>query len=212
MPAAAGERLARADAAYANGHLPEACELIKQALRYAPRSVQVLVCLGNLQFQLADYQGAFDSYQKACESEPDNPDSLVRLAATALRVGQAGAFEASLGRALELEPEDPKGRRLLADTNYANERFSDAADQYRGLLDQAPNDPEVLLRLGNCRYKLDELAAARQCFERVLEINPRHDLAKANLERVREQSGAAPVGGTQEDGKLDASAAPAGQA
>ncbi len=194
LPAAAAELLARADAAYANDHLPAACELIKQALRSAPRSVQLRVCLGNLQFQLADYAGAFESYQQACASEPDNVDSLVRLAATALRVNQIETFEQSLRRALELDPENPETHRLLADANYSSERYSDAAEHYRMLLDQAPNDPELLLRLGNCRYKLDDLAAARQCFERVLEINPLHVIARENLQKVNEESNAAPAG------------------
>jgi tetratricopeptide (TPR) repeat protein len=184
LPTAADQCVVRADAAYANGHLPAACEFIKQALRCAPRSVQLRVCLGNLQFQLGEYAEAFASYQQACESEPANADSWVRLAATALRVGRLEAFEEGLGRALKLEPENPDARRLLADTNYASGRFSDAAGQYSGLLDQAPNDPEVLLRMGNCRYHLDEFEAARQCFERVLDLNPKHDLARGNLEAV----------------------------
>jgi len=192
LPAAARGRLARADAAYANGHLPAACEFIQQALRYAPQSVQLRVCHGNLQFQLGDYAGAFESYRQACAAEPDNVDAFIRLAATALRVNQIETFEQSLQRALELDPQNPEARRLLADTNYASGRFSDAAGQYCGLLDQAPNDPEVLLRLGNCRYNLDDFEAARQCFERVLDLNPKHDIAKGNLEAVKGKLAAIP--------------------
>ncbi len=196
LPPAAREWLLRADAAYAKGQLPVARDSMQQALRHAPQSVQLRVCLGNLQFQLADFAGAFESYRMACASSPANVDALVRLAATALRLNRVETFEQSLARALELDPQNPAAQRLLADTNFSAGRHAAAAAQYTALLDEAPNDAELLLLLGNCRYKLGDRAAASQCFERVLEINPRHVIAKENLEQVRRLPATGTTGGT----------------
>lgn len=189
LPQAAREFLVRADAAYARGQIPAAIELMRQALQHAPHSVSLRVCLGNLQFQMGDFAGAFDSYRVACTADPANVDARVRLAATALRANQIATFEQSLRCALELDPQNPAAQRLLADTNYSAGRYQDAAARYTALLDEAPNDPELLLRLGNCRYRLGDRAAARDCFERVLEINPRHAIAKENLEQTQRLPG-----------------------
>ena len=46
---------------------------------------------------------------------------------------------------------------------------------------QTPNDPDIHLNIGVALKELGQRAEARQCFERVLELNPRSADAWVNL-------------------------------
>jgi Tfp pilus assembly protein PilF len=184
IPAAAHEALARAEAAYAKGELPTAREAMQEALKHAPDAVPLRDCLGNIEFLLGDFSSALATYRKAAEADRNNVDLQVRLATTALRCQDTRTFEQSVSRALELDDQNPAALRLLADANYGNGRFEDAGKFYQHLAEQSPRNKDLLILLGNCRYRLGKLPAARECFERVLVMDPQNAAARENLALV----------------------------
>jgi tetratricopeptide (TPR) repeat protein len=114
-------------------------------------------------------------------------DTLVRLAAAALRCEDIRRFESALGRALQLEPNHAGALRLLAGLNFQQQHYQDAARQYRQILGQTPQDSEAALGLGRCEFEAGHLEAARRAFEQVLELEPDLELAQENLKRVEEK-------------------------
>jgi tetratricopeptide (TPR) repeat protein len=114
-------------------------------------------------------------------------DTLVRLAAAAVRCDDIPRFHSALGRALELEPNNVGALRLLADLNLQQKRYPDAARQYRQILRQTSQDSEVALCLGRCELEAGHLEAARRAFEQVLELEPGLESAQEQLKRVEEK-------------------------
>ena len=179
--AQADECLARADAAYAGNDLSGAREALQQALQFTPDATALLVCLGNLQFQLGEYAEALRLFHRATALEPDNVDILVRLAGTALHCNDSGAFDHALDRAARLKPEEPNVVQLLASRNLRAGRYAEAAQQYCALLRGRPDDISWLLALGKCLRQLHDLHSARWCYDQVLRLDPANPIARENL-------------------------------
>ena len=178
---------AQADAACARGELPAALAFLQQAARHAPLCATLWTALANVQTQLRQYPDALESCLAAEALQPKAVDTLVRLAAAALRCDDIAGFESALGRALEVEPNNPAALRLLADLNLQQRRYQDAARQYRQLLRQASQDSEVALCLGRCELEAGHLDAARLAFERVIELEPGSESAQQQLKTVEEK-------------------------
>ena len=187
LPPLAQQLLARANEAYANGALADAAAALQKALSCAPGEVTLLVCLANIQFQLEQYPQALESYGAAQVLQPESADILVRLAATALRCSDISRFEQALARALELEPDNGPGTRLLADLNFQNGRFEDALQQYRRLLRQAPADAGLLLIAGRCEAELGRWDNAQQAFQQALDADPSSEIARENLKVAQDK-------------------------
>lgn len=175
----------QADAAYAGGNLREALTFIQQAVAARPNDASLKTTLGSLHYQLGEWRQSFQVFGHLVQSQPNNPDLLVRFAAAAEACEDIETFEASLGRALQLAPEHADALKLLADLNLKTGRYADAAQVYGRLLKKTPNNIGVLLPLGRCLYEVRELDAAAAVFEQVLSLEPNHALARENLETVR---------------------------
>jgi len=186
----ADECLSRADVAYARNDLTTAREALQQALQFTPDATPLLVCLGNLQFQLGDYADALTLFQRATRVEPNNVDILVRLAGTALHCNDSTAFDQALDRAARLSPEEPNVIQLLASRHLRAGRYSEAAQQYCSLLARKPDDISWLLALGKCLRQLRDTHSARWCYEQVLRLDPANAIAQENLPVL--SSGSAP--------------------
>jgi protein O-GlcNAc transferase len=68
-----------------------------------------------------------------------------------------------------------------ADRLYAAEQFEQAAAIYRQLLQQAPRDPKLLIRLGTTQYQLGVFAEAEALFRRAVSITPDLEQAAVGL-------------------------------
>jgi len=179
--------VAQADAAVARGELPVALAALQQAARHAALCAPLWIALANIQTQLRQYPDALESCLAAEAIQPTAVDTLVRLAAAAVRCDDIPRFHSALGRALELEPNNVGALRLLADLNLQQKRYPDAARQYRQILRQTSQDSEVALCLGRCELEAGHLEAARRAFEQVLELEPGLESAQEQLKRVEEK-------------------------
>lgn len=68
-----------------------------------------------------------------------------------------------------------------ADRLYAAGQFEQAAVIYRQLLQQAPRDPKLLIRLGTTQYQLGVFAEAEALFRRAVSITPDLEQAEVGL-------------------------------
>lgn len=97
--------------------------------------------------------------------------------------GHVEDAERQLRAALEDEPALPQLWKNLADICYRSGRYDEASDAYERALKLAPDlGDDVYFKLGNIAFKRRETARARERWLRATELNPAHQLARANLD------------------------------
>jgi glycosyltransferase involved in cell wall biosynthesis/Tfp pilus assembly protein PilF/protein-L-isoaspartate O-methyltransferase len=180
----AAEYVGEADRHFAARDFANARDWIERALDMDADHPDLLITLANLEVQLGNLDAAAATLKKVAALQPQNPVIHVLLARLHLRQENIEEFENSLGRALRINPEEPSALRLMADLNLETGRFQDAAKAYFSLLQKTPNDVELILPLGVCFYKAGDRDSAKMMFERVLELQPGHALARENLSAV----------------------------
>ena len=100
---------------------------------------------------------------------------------------QAGAFSLILFMLLALGASlsvDAKTKQQ-ADTLYAQEHYREAAEIYESIIQHQGVSKELYYNLGNCYYKLDEVALSVLNYERALLLDPSDSDTKANLALAR---------------------------
>jgi tetratricopeptide (TPR) repeat protein len=99
--------------------------------------------------------------------------------------GDMAGAEAALRTALTEDPSLPQVSKNLADILYRNGRYDEAREGYERAAKLAPDlGDDLYFKLGNLAYKRRDHAAARAAWTRATELNPRHELARANLEML----------------------------
>ncbi len=91
-----------------------------------------------------------------------------------------------LEQALTDDPSLPQISKNLGDLFYRAGRFNDAWDSYQRAVRLDPKlGEDVYFRLGNIAYKQHDHDGAASLWQMVLELNPNHELARANLETMQ---------------------------
>ncbi|MBM3836640.1 MAG: glycosyltransferase [Verrucomicrobia bacterium] len=176
------EQLSRANALWSAGDLAGVAAALQEALKASPDSHEICAALGSVLYQKGDLSASCQELQRATQMLPNSSDYQTRLALALLGLERIPEFEAVLGRVLENDPTYRPALRLLADLNFRENRFKDAAQTYHKILLQAPDDTEVMLPLAVCFYKTGDAESAKMVFERVLQIDPQNAVARENLD------------------------------
>ncbi|MDA1275118.1 MAG: glycosyltransferase [Verrucomicrobia bacterium] len=172
--------LVEADQVAAEGDVRKACELLRKALELEPNTHEIAAALGSLLYQLGDWEGSYETLARAVELAPNSADYHTRLAISLLSLERIADFEAALAKALEIDANCKPALRLLADLNFRQGGFIDAAHTYHRLLLQAPDDVDVMLPLAVCFYKNGDPEAAKMVFDRILTLDPNNTVAREN--------------------------------
>ena len=98
---------------------------------------------------------------------------------------QAGAFSLILFMLLALGASVDAKTKQQADTLYAQEHYREAAEIYESIFQHQGVSKELYYNLGNCYYKLDEVALSVLNYERALLLDPSDSDTKANLALAR---------------------------
>ncbi|MBL0308914.1 MAG: tetratricopeptide repeat protein [Bacteroidetes bacterium] len=83
----------------------------------------------------------------------------------------------------------PRDLYKTASDQYKSSQFEQAATSYEKILAQGYPSPEVYFNLGNCYYKLNQIAKATLNFERAAKLSPedediRHNLKLSELKTI----------------------------
>jgi tetratricopeptide (TPR) repeat protein len=78
----------------------------------------------------------------------------------------------------------------VANQLYEAEKFDEAKAAYEVLVKSGTLSANLFYDLGNTEWKLGNAGAAAADYERALELEPSHPQARANLDFVRDQTGA----------------------
>ena len=188
--------LTEADQHATAGDLRKACDLLQKAVDLEPDTHEFSAALGSLLHQLGDWQASFQALNHAVALAPDSADYQTRLAISLLSLERIPEFEAALAKSLELDANHRPALRLIADLNFRQGNFKDAAHTYHRLLLLTPDDVEVMLPLAVCFYKHGDTEAAKMIFDRILVLDPNHQVAKENrsvLDRLASPTETEPV-------------------
>lgn len=108
--------------------------------------------------------------------EVKGPEAIYLRGAAYRQLGQS-----MLDRLIEESPDSARSHQLLADSLYAENRFSEAAEQYLLALERQPGDPVLLLSLANARLREPDFRLATEAYRKVLAISPADAEASYNL-------------------------------
>lgn len=99
--------------------------------------------------------------------------------------GDLGTAEGLLREALAEDPTLPQVSKNLGDLLYRAGRYEDAFEAYERAAKLNPDlGDDLYFKMGNIAFKRRDREKARTCWKRVTELNPSHQLARANLDTL----------------------------
>ncbi|MBE0594341.1 MAG: tetratricopeptide repeat protein [Gemmatimonadales bacterium] len=123
--------------------------------------------------------------RKGLEAYEDHPVLSNNLAVVLEMRGDVDRAVDVLHRAMSDEQPLPQVAKNLGDLLYRAARYEDAWEAYQRAIRLQPTlGDDVYFRLGNIAYKRQDRQLAIEYWNRALELNPRHELARTNLETV----------------------------
>jgi tetratricopeptide (TPR) repeat protein len=132
-----------------------------------------------------DVDGALRAGRDGVAAYPGNAVLRNNLAVLLELSGDLDGAETLLNGALQEEPTMPQISKNLADLCYRAGRYEEAAEAYERAAKLSPDlGDDLYFKLGNIAYKRRDRDRARYCWQRVTELNPGHQLARANLDTL----------------------------
>src|SRR5207247_1617787 len=132
-----------------------------------------------------EFEVAEDFAEEGVEAYPSHAPLRNNLAVLKELAGDLPAAEDLVREARQNEPSLPQLSKNLGDLAYRGSRYDEAWDAYSRAVELAPDlGDDVYFKLGNIAYKRNDREQAAQLWRKALEINPKHELVKANLDTL----------------------------
>ena len=173
--------LKRNDAEVALGRLQRAGELYgdrpKPATWYWGMTL-ALACDGQI-------EAAMKVAQEGIAAHSGNAVLRNNLAVLMELGGDLASAEMMLRTALAEDATLAQVSKNLGDLLYRAGRFDDAFEQFERASKLSPSlGDDLYFKMGNIAFKRRDRARAKECWQRVTELNPGHQLARANLDTL----------------------------
>ena len=143
--------------------------------------------MGAALFRLERYEEALESLGRAALLEPDPAlaGSVQRLMGRAAQeLGRSEAAAGHYARALQLDPRDTEALDRFALLRFGQQRYAEALEGYRTLLEIEPGRAQTHANLGVTLYYLRRVAEAARSFEHALSLDPDLTTARTALEQL----------------------------
>src|SRR5207249_2070348 len=123
--------------------------------------------------------------EEGAEAYPSHAALQNNLAVLRELAGDLPSAEDLIRAARKNEPSLPQLSKNLGDLAYRGSRYDEAWEAYSRAIELAPElGDDVYFKLGNIAYKRNDRELAAQLWRKALEINPKHELVKANLDTL----------------------------
>jgi len=130
-----------------------------------------------------DLPRAVELAKEGVKAWPHHPALRNNLAVLLEATGEVVEAERLLRAALAEEPSLPQLSKNLGDLLYRAGRYDDAQESFDRAAKLAPElGDDLYFKLGNLAFRQRDRDRARDCWRRAAELNPGHQLARANLE------------------------------
>ena len=170
-------------AAYQQGKLNVAVDLLEEGSRVAEPSALLQLALGALYLELGRLADAESVTQKALELEPDNLDAKVQIGQIMNQTGLHHEARAYFTQVLGIDREHPEAQLGLAISLLEAGAVKEAERQCRLYLNEDAARKELWIVLGECLEHQERLREAFNCYGKALAIDA--DLAGAHSRRGR---------------------------
>jgi tetratricopeptide (TPR) repeat protein len=120
-------------------------------------------------------------------SSGDESAKLIKVAEQKRQQGETAAAAETLNKAIELTPDQPEPRQLLAETYETAGRPDEALKVYDGLLKVAPQNLGARLKIAEIQRAKGNVSEARSQYQRIISLNqhsPEASRAYAALEEI----------------------------
>jgi len=172
------------------GSLGEAKSSFELLLQKNPRDPRAYALVGMIDEAQHDWQQAEQQYQKALDIVPDNAIAANNLAYLMLdHGGNLGIMALTYAQtARRGMPNSPNTADTLASVYLKKGNYQFAQDLLKEAVQKAPDNQSYRYHLGLAYQGMKDLAHAKACFQRALEMNPKSDRAEAIRKSLAEVS------------------------
>jgi tetratricopeptide (TPR) repeat protein len=171
----------------------EAIALYSQYLEKDPEAVMVMLALADCVMEGGDIEEAIKDFQSVVDKTSTNPADKQINAQAVARIGECyfkrGDHQNAIKhwqRSVEVSPTDEQVAYNLAEVLFA-EREADEAARYYGLAAKiSPRWGDPHYKLGLIYLNKQDYQKARECFKKLIEIEPSSPLAKKAKEILKD--------------------------
>ena len=166
------------------GRFDEAERHLRRARELHPRHIRILQNLGESLRRTGRHEEALDLYRSAVEIEPDYAPAHGAMGVILLAMRRHDEAIDAMQRAVTLAPDSPQAPGLHASLGKAARetgRIEMAARYYERALQSDPRYTDALLGLALVRFRQQRYDQARPLLQTIIEMEPGHALAHANM-------------------------------
>jgi tetratricopeptide (TPR) repeat protein len=156
----------------AQKRLPEAQNLLGQALKLEPKSFDLLFDSARLAAQQNQWNETVIFLRRADQVKRDQPEILQKLSLALLKTGNDTAAVAVARRLNAVQPDNPDNQYVLASALLEDNLPEEAEPIARKVAAARPQDANSVLLLAIAEFKKGDIAAAKQDLLRCLAIDP----------------------------------------
>lgn len=166
---------------FQQGKLPEAKNQIETIKKFAPNHPQAKYLEAQWAFQTKDFTLSRELLQQVLKATPNNVQSLQLAGVVELQLNSAVQAEVYLAKALQLSPQLPLARRMLAMTYLRTGQTSKALATLQPGLNQPNPDPELLSVAGEAYLQNGDIKKAQDFFAKAASKDPKNVKKRTSL-------------------------------
>jgi len=174
----------RGMALFASGRPEQSIEDFNRALEIKDDYVEAYINRGNYYSSIKDYAQAIADYDRALAIAPKSVEAILNRGNKYFKMKNFDAALADYTRAVELQPSFVQGYAHRAEVYTYLKQFDLALDDYNRAIRLDDHDPAAFYGRGNLYFKKGDLHLALNDYNKALEINPRHDKARVQKEKL----------------------------
>jgi Flp pilus assembly protein TadD len=173
-----------AEAYRAAGDPARAIESFEKALARSPQSLPILLKLGNVLIETAQWPRAETVLRRATLRAPDDPLAWGLLGWTLWQKNRAAEGRAALEKALKLDPDVPELHNYLGGLLAAAGDPAGAEREFREAVRISPGIAEWRANLGGLLASRGQIPEARWQFEHAVRLNPGYAIGRFDYGRL----------------------------
>lgn len=163
------------------GKTDEARQAFEKTLQLAPDNLLAIEQLVGLDIESNDFKSAMQRVQSAFQKTPNSAALYVIESKVYVAQREWDRAETALLKALTLDPDFSPAYDLLISTYTAANKLPQALNQIQTSLAKRPDNPQLLMALGEIYEKQKDPLKARDAYEKLLTKNPEFAPALNNL-------------------------------
>ena len=164
----------------------DAGAVLMQAIRLSPENEKMHTKLGNIFEHQGDHESAQEAYSAALEIKSDYAPALSGLASAYEKTGNFPAALQTMEKLESIKPGDVL--RQYSGILLSAKEIDEAKKKIDTLLEMAADDPHALNLLGQYDICIGDFDSAKQCFDKIEQLNPSYkEYLKDGAKRMKQQ-------------------------